>query len=268
MVKTVRIFSLGLAVLFLLVSIVPSLSGQQVDEKDRLLFQKFRMTRPDLLKGEDQLKKKQFDKAEQSFLKVLQEMPENAQASFLLADTYYQKGEFEKGLESIVTAEKNFPLIQKIVYRRQLGMISQGGEERGDYQTQLQSLQNAYNQAKTDDERARIGAQITALQRDYSASGQTQKNEQKSEVMTLPAEYSYVHGNLLIRMKRYQEALEEYLKAVQTDSKHGRACNNIANIYYMSRQYDKALEYIEKAEAAGAKVNPEFKKAVLVALGK
>jgi hypothetical protein len=63
MTKTIRSFSEALAVLILAAVIAPLLSGQEMDDQDRLPFQKFRMTRPDLIKGEGQLKKKQFDKA-------------------------------------------------------------------------------------------------------------------------------------------------------------------------------------------------------------
>src|SRR5512137_648821 len=107
MTKTTRGFSAVAAVLFLAAMTAPILSGQEMDDKDRLLFEQYRMTRPDVIKGQEQLKKKQYDKAEQALLKVLKEMPENAEASFFLAETYYQKGEFEKGLAAIVDAEKN-----------------------------------------------------------------------------------------------------------------------------------------------------------------
>ena len=259
MSKITRSFSAAAAVLFLAALFAPLLAGQEMDDQDRLLFQKFRMTRPGLIKGEGQLKKKQYDKAEESLLKVLKEMPENADASFFLAETYYQKGEFEKGLAAIVEAEKNFPLIQKMMYRRQMGTINKGGENRADLENEILGQQQKTGEP--------ISPTTSTMRRDAAAS-QTDSQEQKSEVFSIPAEYSYVHGNLLIRQKKFEEALAQYEKTVAAEPKHGKALNNIANIYYMARQYDKALEYIEKAEAVGAKVNPEFKNAVLKALGK
>jgi tetratricopeptide (TPR) repeat protein len=259
MTQKMRLFSAFTALLFLATVLAPVLAGQSMDDQDRLLFQKFRMMQPDLVKGAGQLKKKQFDKAEETLLKVLKEMPENADASYYLAEMYYQKGEFEKGLAAIVEAEKNFPLIQKILYRRQQAAIGQGGENRADIQNEILA------------EQQRTGEPITAAtstMRQAATTGQAKEQELKSEVYTIPAEYSYLHGNLLIRQKRFEEALAEYEKAIVAEPKHGKALNNIANIYYMARQYDKALEYIERAEAVGAPVNPDFKKAVLKALGK
>ena len=55
---------------------------------------------------------------------------------------------------------------------------------------------------------------------------------------------------------------------MEVDPKHGNSCNNIANLYYMGKQYDKAQEYLDKAEANGAKINPAFKQALAKALNK
>jgi tetratricopeptide (TPR) repeat protein len=265
MTKMLRVISLGLAVLFLAGGAVSLLSGHQaMDDKDRLFLEKFRMTYPDLRKGEDQLKKKQYDKAEQAFLKVLEQLPENAQASFDLAETYYEKGEFDKGLAAIGDAEKNVSLILKILYRQQMAALNKSTDDRTAASDALQELQQKLGSSRTT--AGTYTGQSASTQR---AGGiKADEQEQKSEVFAIPAEYSYVHGNLLFRLKRYQEALDQYLKAVETDPRHGKSYNNIANIHFMAKQYDKSLEFIEKAESVGVKVNPEFKKAVLKALGK
>lgn len=247
------------AFVLLSVAAAPLLSGQAMDDKDRLLFQKYRMTRPDLVKAQEQLKKKQVDKAEQSLLKVLAQMPENAEASFYLAEVCYQKGEFERGLAAILDAETNFPVIQKALYRRQMGTITQGGEDRADLQNEILAQQQKTGEPIT---------AATAKMKEQAGQSQSSAQDLKSEVLSIPAEYSYVHGNLLFRLKRFEEALAEFEKAVVADPKHGRALNNIANIYYMARQYERSLEYIGRAESVGAKVNPDFKRAVLQALGK
>jgi len=259
MTHKIRIFSAFTALLFFSVVLAPLLSGQRTEENDLQILQKYRMTRPELIKAREQVKKDQLDKAEQTLLKVIKEMPENAEASFYLAETYYRKGEFEKGLEAIVEAEKQFPVIQKALVKRQVGTIAESGESRADIESQI-----GVEQQKTLEP---ITATTSRMQRE-AASSQSRSQEDKAETYALPAEYSYLHGNLLIRQKRFEEALAEYEKAIVAEPKHGKALNNIANIYYMGRQYDKALEYIERAEAVGAPVNPDFKKAVLKALGR
>ena len=259
MTQKIRLISMFTGLLFLAAGLAPLLSGQQTEENDLLILQKYRMSLPELTKGREQLKKDDLDKAEQTLLKVLKQMPENAEAWFYLAETRYRKGEFEKGLEAIVEAEKQFPVIQKALVKRQVGTIAESGENRADIQNEILAEQQKTLEPIT---------ATTSRMRGEAASSQSRSQEDKAETYALPAEYSYLHGNLLIRQKRFEEALAEYEKAIVAEPKHGKALNNIANIYYMGRQYDKALEYIERAEAVGAPVNSDFKKAVLKALGK
>jgi tetratricopeptide (TPR) repeat protein len=267
MTMTMRNFSAVMAVLILAAVAAPVLSGQLMDDQDRLLFEKFRMTQPDLTKGEKQLKKKQFNKAEETLLKVLKEMPENAEASFFLAETYYEKGDFEKGLEAIDAAEKNYPYIYKFIAGRR--MSSPMSPEQQRLMQEIKELRGEMSGQRSEVQSQTIQTEIAAKQTALNELRQKEASQQNvEETYSLPADYSYTHGNLLFRLKRYDEALAQYEKAVAADPKHGRALNNIANIYYMARQYDKALEFIEKAEAVGAQVNPQFKKAVLSALGK
>ena len=67
-------------------------------------------------------------------------------------------------------------------------------------------------------------------------------------------------------MKKFQEAHDQYQEAIRLDPSHGDSYNNLAALYFQVKQYQKALDYLDQAEANGAKVNPEFKKAVLKAL--
>ncbi len=69
-------------------------------------------------------------------------------------------------------------------------------------------------------------------------------------------------------MKQFQEAFAQYKEAIRINPQYGDAYNNLANLYFMAKQYQKALDCLEQAEANGAKINPEFRKAVKKALGK
>ena len=272
MPKTINRFSLSLAILFLTAAAVPFAAGRQTDDKDRQLMQGFRATRPDLAKGEEQFAKKQYDKAEQSLLSVLRAMPENAEASYYLAETYYQKGEFEKGLDAIQAAETSYPDIQRLMARRRLAASGQESPEQQKLRLEIQALRGQMGEHLSDVKRQTIQTEIAAKQAELNVQRQKdlkkQTSEPQAEAVKIPAEYSYAHGNLLFRVKRYDEALVQYEQTIQADPAHGGAYNNIATIYYMAKQYDKSLEYLDKAEAAGCKINPNFKKAVLTALGK
>jgi tetratricopeptide (TPR) repeat protein len=85
---------------------------------------------------------------------------------------------------------------------------------------------------------------------------------------SIPAGYFYFHGNAFFKLKKYPEAYAQYIKAIKIDPNHGNAYNNLANLYYMTKQHQKALDCLNKAEANGVKINPELKKAILKTLGK
>lgn len=78
----------------------------------------------------------------------------------------------------------------------------------------------------------------------------------------VPAEYHYIHGNIHFISGRYDPALNEYQRALEKNPEHGYACNNLANLYFLRKQYDLAREYLDRAEKCGAGINPGFRKAL------
>jgi len=243
-------------------------AGQQFDQKDMAVIQKYRAAAPDLEKGQELLVKGKLDQAEKKLLKVLDTLPEHATAAYFLADCYSKQGRIDLGLAAIEKAKGNFANFNRIIFRWQMTQVNRFENNKTQLGEQLSDLQKQLAQAKTDSERRSIQNQISSVQAKQNAGGQRTKEQQISENYTIPADYYYLHGNLLFKKKDYPAALDQYLKAVEVDPKHGNSYNNIANLYYMGKQYDKAREYLEKAEANGAKVNPAFKQAVDKALNK
>jgi Flp pilus assembly protein TadD len=81
--------------------------------------------------------------------------------------------------------------------------------------------------------------------------------------LDVPAEYHFVHGNILFKMKRLDEAQRFYLAAVQADPRHSSAYTNLINIFLMSGDKANALKYLQLAESRKVAVNEKLKKAVL-----
>jgi tetratricopeptide (TPR) repeat protein len=241
---------------------------QTLDSIDNEILQKYKTVNRDFLKGRELVVKQKYDQARQILLKVLDRMPEHPEASYLLAQIYYKEGDFEKGLTTIQNAETHFSSVQRILFKQQLKLGDQYSSNKQEINQEIQVLQSQLSQAKSEEERRDLQRQIVEKQGQSSTMEMHNKEQSLYESTGMPADYSHIHGNLLFKMKRYQEALDQYLKAVQSDPKYGSAYNNIANLYFMAKKYDKALEYIEKAEANGVKVHPDFKNAVLKALGK
>jgi tetratricopeptide (TPR) repeat protein len=83
-----------------------------------------------------------------------------------------------------------------------------------------------------------------------------------------PADFFYVHANILFKLKKYKEAFDHYHEAVRINPQHGNAYVSLANMDYMAKKYQKALFYLEKAQSCGAQVNPDFRKALYKAMRK
>ncbi|MFQ6038967.1 MAG: tetratricopeptide repeat protein [Candidatus Aminicenantales bacterium] len=258
----------SVAALALLFAGLSSLRLAQEDytREERLLYQKFKVANAFFERGQEQFLKENFKKAEKEFRKCLNTMPQHADAYFFLAQISYRWGNIEKALEEIEKAEENYHFIGKMksnreqLYLLELQKIKQQKEE------QLQELMQRLATA-SDADRSKIQAAIGGLEGELGAIRSRLSRPVPSPEVT-PADYSYVHGNILFRLKRYTEARDQWLLAIGTDPKHGQAYNNLANLYYLAKQYEKALGYLEMAEANGISVNPEFKKALLRALGK
>jgi tetratricopeptide (TPR) repeat protein len=61
----------------------------------------------------------------------------------------------------------------------------------------------------------------------------------------------------------FPKALVHYKRVVAIDPSHAQAHNNLAVVYYRQEMYEKAREHLQKAEAAGLEVHPDFKKELL-----
>lgn len=72
------------------------------------------------------------------------------------------------------------------------------------------------------------------------------------EVDSMVAEYYYVKGNIYYDDKRFKEAYVSYQKAVERDDKHDNAILKLSQIELILKNYDLAIEMVNKA----LRINP------------
>jgi pentatricopeptide repeat protein len=191
-------------------------------------------------KGKKEFGKGNIDKAEKEFNESLNIMPQHADSYFMLAQIAYKKGDLELARSRIEKAEENHQFIVKMKMNME--------------QVRILKMQEARD-AGTYDERG-------------SQSLDQRLNRPVATVGEIPADYLYVHGNILFKLREFQQAHDLYVQAITIEPKHKDAYNNLINIYLMSKQYQKGLEYLKMADENGVKVNEKLKKAFLKAAGK
>lgn len=255
------IFLLGTTLIF----------GQEDYTRDEYkLRQRYKIANSFFEKGHKYFLEGNYKRAEKELGNCLKKMPEHADAFFYLSLISYNQGDIEKSIEYIEKAKENYKYIIKLKINREQMRIIQFQDRKTELQETQERLKQRLPKAKDRREQSRIQGEIKRIEGviDYidTELRRPMPTVQKGE--EIPADYFYRHGNIFFKLKRYQEAREQYHEAVKIYPKHGDAYNNLANLYYIDEQYQKALDYLNLAEKYGAKIHPEFKKAVLESLKK
>lgn len=76
------------------------------------------------------------------------------------------------------------------------------------------------------------------------------------------AEYFVVHGEALVRLKRWNDAVMQFHEALRLAPASAEAANALARVFYVTRRYEQAKAVLRNAEAAGATVDAELKRAI------
>mgnify|MGYP001049405146 CR=1 FL=1 len=252
-------------IFFLGINYVFGQSGFYEDEKK--MIRKFKVADKFFQKGKAYFIKKKFIKAEKDLNKCLEIMSQHSSACFYLSNIFYDRNELKQALKYIGDAKKNFQTVSKMYINAFDDYINQLREEKSNllekkevYKQTLSTIKQGMMKQKC--ERGisscdtRIGIINSRLSNPIPPSDK------------IPSSYYYLHGNIFFKMKNFKEAYTQYIETIKLNPKHGKAYNNLAIIFYMSKQYQNALEYLNKAEANGAKVNPKFKEAILKKLKK
>ncbi len=234
--------------------------------EEKLLFQRFKIANKYFEDGKRYFLKEEYKKAEKELKKCIEKMPEHSGACFFMSQISDKKGNLDQALEQIERAKENFAKMAMIKTNIEQLYIFELQEQKSQKEERLRELQQGLSSVAPQD-RSKVESAIGAIEGEIATINSRLTKPIPTEE-EMPADYFYLHGNIFFKLRKFEEAYGQYQEAIRINPKFGDAYNNLANLYYMSKQYQKALECLNRAEASGVEVNPAFKKAVLKALGK
>ncbi len=247
-----------------------ALSQEDYSRDEYRLLQRFKVADKFFEKGKQFFLERSYKKAEKELNKCLEKMPEHADAYLFLSQISYFQGDLDQAENFIKKAKENYKYIIELKMNREQLFILRLQERKREVMQTIEALKQKLSQTTDRNAQEKIKAEIGRMEGligsiDSQMSRPT-PTLQKEE--GIPADYFYIHGNIFFKQKKFQEAHEQYQRAVEIDPGHGNAYNNLANLYYMANEYQKALDCLNLAEKNGVKINPEFKKAILKGLKK
>jgi len=259
--KPVRKIGLALIVGALLLA-SPLAAQKNFNQEEKQTMEKYKRAKLHFLKGVEYLSKGKLEKVQKEVDASLEIFPGYSDAHFLLAQLQYQQGQYESALQEIENAKSGFSAIKEFYFDSYQNYIDTLREERDKKDVQIQDLTQALASAQTPALKQQLQDQINELKA-IMATIDNRLREWIPKTIDIPADYHYIHGNILFKMKRYAEAIGFYEAAVQADPNHANAYNNLISILFSQGDMVHALKYVEQAEASGVTVNEKLKKAVL-----
>ena len=200
---------------------------------DRLIS-RFERARPKFLDAQKYFNKGKLKKAEKAIRVCLKRMPEYSDAHELLAKIHIKNNKLNEALENSNLAIKNYKY-RYIIYRY------------------FSDRTNNQKSATFAEGRVDPNTNLTPSSDEIKL-----REEKKLRIKNIEARYYFQNANILFKLKKFRDAHTKYLKAIEINPKYGDAYNNLANLYYLSKQYQLALDSLNKARDSGAKINPKF----------
>lgn len=247
---------IGGVFLWLPMMILPD-PGSKVHE-DLKTLQKYRSSLADAEKGMELLAAGDRDGALKKFTGCLAILPEHPDAGYGRAVISSREGDLAVALFWIERAEAGCRSLQRIWKEQTAGRLGMSREE----QLRLRELvTQGIDRTKNSvfcDAQSLIYNKTARQTRDV-----LQQADGIVSPFAVPAEFFALHGNILFKLKRLDEAEVQYKKALDVNPAHERCLNNLVNIYYVTRRLDLAREWLHIAGERKVSVHPKLKAAVL-----
>jgi len=244
---------LGLAVLAL-----PLYAQTNFNMDEKRMVESHKRANPLYLDGAKLFAKGNLDKAEKKLQEALAIMPEHADASYVLAQVHLKRKDLPRALALILDAKENYAFIANFHTFTHQQYLDRLRQQRQDLEAQRQQILDSISRLP-----ARSRPESTTATQAIARSIQEidqRLNQPVPPTFEIPADYHFIHGNVLFQMGQRADAEAQYQEAIRLDPSHGGAYTNLALVLFSLGRYQEALDCLLRAEASGVKVNPDFKR--------
>ena len=183
-------------------------------------------------------------------------LPGHPNAAYGKAVIANQAGEIAEALGWIERAEKGCLALQQVWENQKTNWLSMSrDDEKRMRELAAQSIGGSTNSlACVSVDRAYESKKTGRATADVIGNG--------ASPFEIPAEFHSLHGNLLFKLRRLDQAEDQYLLALAGEPAHERCLNNLINVYFVTRRLDKAREWLERAGKQKVRINPLLEQAI------
>lgn len=238
------------------------LSAQRDRQVDKKMIENYKRANSHYLKALDFWKKNKPDKARGEADACLKIDEDFSDAHLLLARLDYQNGAFEAALKDVLAAKSGFAAFSSFQSHSYQEYLSRLQADRERKKEMFDGLNNLLAQpGLTAIERSKLQAEANEVNQ-FLTWADMELHKPIPTAADIPAEYHFVHGNVLFKLRRLAEARDFYQAAVKTDPHHVNAYNNLINLLYVGGDFAEAWKTVQEAELQGVMVNEKLKQAV------
>lgn len=210
-------------------------------------FQQYRLADPVFDTAKQLYMDGKMADAEHKLNQCLALCPSHSEAHYYLGRIYYRNKDYKKALTHLRRAEANIPAAVEVQALNRKEYAAQLRKRREQLQEQLDGA--------SDNE------SIQELKKNIGVIDNWLK-EPRSPGDPFTKRYCNLQGTVLFQLHRYSEARQQFKKVVDLDPKHPNALKNLAVAHFMTREFNYAMECLDRSEKLLGVAYPELKKAV------
>jgi pentatricopeptide repeat protein len=240
----------------------PAFAQSRLGRGDEIARQ-YRDALPHYDKAVKAYSRQDWENARRELDKAITAMPQYSYAHLLMAKSWYMSKRYDQALPAIERAETTWREFAALAAEGKSLQSDALVRRRRGLQDQIAAMNDDLRQpTNTAAQIAQIQTWIDQLKHEIDEIDREQASGVAPELATLPAEYSFIHGNILLRSNRLVDAEPQYLRAIEAKPDYGEAFNNLASLYYQAGSFDKARQVLQEARNRNLPINLDLERAV------